>query len=74
MNRDNRAIGRSIHKLARRHGTPMSQESELTGLLSQVNQAEEVPASLMQVLADVLGFVDDLEAARNAPDDETLKS
>ncbi len=74
MTRDNRAIGRSIHKLARRQGTPMSQESELTGLLSQVIPADEVPASLMQVLADVLGFVDDLEAAQSAPPTETRKS
>lgn len=52
-----KAIGDGIRALSRQHGTPLAQDAELTGLLTRVADAQEIPDSLVCVLAEVLQFL-----------------
>lgn len=55
--KDDNALGQSLQALSARHGTPLDQDAELTGLLTRVGEAEGIPDTLVCALSRVLEFL-----------------
>ena len=52
-----RAIKKNFARLAKENNIPIKEDSDLVHLLSQVDLNREIPASLYQVVAELLSFV-----------------
>ena len=67
MRESDESIGAAIKAASQRVGTPVAQGAELTGLLSRVADAKEIPDRLVVVLAEILSFVSEQEASESNP-------
>ncbi|NND68741.1 MAG: hypothetical protein HKN19_14225 [Halioglobus sp.] len=57
IRRDDLSLGEALQRLSANQGTPVGQDAELTGLLSRVEETDDIPESLVVVLSRVLEFL-----------------
>ena len=60
------ALAERIIALARKHGVPIQEDSDLVELLAQLDIGEVIPYELYQVVAEVLAYVYRVNAAARA--------
>lgn len=57
--------GEKILQIAREHGIPLHEDSELANALSRIPLGEDIPQQLYYVVAEVLAFIYSLDEAQN---------
>jgi len=49
-------LAKQIFQLAREHGIPLENDSQLAAILSQIPLGDEIPESLYRAIAEVIAF------------------